>query len=86
LIDMKVLVRPSYGSTAPGQSVDVSSAVENAMTGYVDSDRGALERLRDEMENHKRFVGELVEKLCERGTLDAETLQHLLGSDFRVSP
>lgn len=81
---MKVFTHSRNGSTP--QEFDVSSAVETAMEGYLDSYRGELERMRDEMTNHKRFVGELVAKLCERGALDAETLAYLLGSDFTVQP
>jgi hypothetical protein len=81
---MQIFIHNRNG--AKEQSIDLSSAVDNAMEGYIDTERGTLERIRDEMQNHRRFVGELVAKLVETGKIDAETLEYLLGGDFRVVP
>jgi len=66
------------------RAYDVSEAVTEVMDGSCWRD-GTLERLGERLDNHARFVGELVQRLTETGgKLGVDDLEHLLSSDFEV--
>lgn len=61
----------------------IPQAVDHKLDGS-DYDRGALEATQAGTRNCQEFLGELVEKLYDKGTLNKKDIEDLLGGMYTV--